>query len=197
MRNPLHQRWLNGSRFHLNAAPQALRPWLQESGSLTQKLLNGCNKTFSVRILKQQIRYAKKKEAQHLQIPLGSRLIERDVHLLCGQTPWVYAHTLLPLSSLTGHQQRLAAIGNRPLGALLFTDPSLRRGALQIIRIPAKQSRQITHVKNHSTLWGRRSLFQVGQHPLLVSEFFLSALPLDAHSSPPLRPRHLSKSNRR
>ncbi len=197
MRNRLRQRWLSGSRFQLNAPPKQLQPWLQESGSLTQRLLNACDKTFSVRVLKQHVRLVQQNEAQLLRIPLRSRVIIRNVHLLCGSTPWVYAHTVLPVSTLRGHQQRLAAIGSRPLGSLLFSDPSLQRSALQIIRLPPQQSRQITQVANQNIVWGRRSLFQIGNKPLLVSEYFLDALQTKTQTSQPLRPRHLSKTGRR
>jgi len=196
MRNRLRQRWLSGSRFQLNAAPKQLQSWLKESGSLTQRLLNACDKTFSVRVLKQYIRLVQQNEAQLLRIPLGSRVIIRDVHLLCGSTPWVYAHTVLPLSTLQGHQQRLAAIGNRPLGALLFADPSLQRGALQIVRLPTNHSHQITQTRNPTTVWGRRSLFQLGKKPLLVSEFFLDALQTKTQASQSLRPRRIRKNSR-
>jgi len=196
MRNRLRQRWLSGSRFQLNAAPHNIRAWLQSSGSLTQQLLNACDHTFSVRVLNQQTRYPQQNEAQLLRIPRTSQVIVREVHLLCGQTPWVYAHTLLPLASLKGHQQRLAAIGTRPLGALLFADSSLCRSSLQIVRIPANQSHSLTQIRSQQNVWGRRSLFHLGKHPLLISEYFLPALQTETHTTQPLRPRHLSKTGR-
>jgi len=197
MRNRLRQRWLSGSRFQLNVPPKQLQPWLQESGSLTQRLLNACDKTFSVRVLKQHVRLVQQNEAQLLRIPRNSQVIVREVHLLCGQIPWVYAHTLLPMASLKGHQQRLAAIGTRPLGALLFADSSLCRSSLQIVRIPASQSHALTQIRSQQNIWGRRSLFHLGKRPLLISEYFLPALQTETHTTQPLRPRHLSKTGRR
>jgi len=100
----------------------------------------------------------------------------REVHLLCRQRPWVFARTVIPVQTMTGSVRRLARLGSRPLGGLLFADPSVRRGALEIARIAPGHSLYGTATggTNGAPIWGRRSVFHLDNKPLLVSEVFLS-----------------------
>lgn len=91
-------------------------------------------------------------------------------------TPWVFARSILPLSTLTGRQRRLRRLDARPLGALLFADPSMRRGPMQLgqvasLNLPLPGGAD----ENTGLLWGRRSVFFLDGKPLLVSEIFLPA----------------------
>ena len=43
---------------------------------------------------------------------LGEAAIVREVELLCGETPWVFARTLIPATSLRGPARRLAMLGD-------------------------------------------------------------------------------------
>jgi chorismate--pyruvate lyase len=72
---------------------------------------------------------------------------------------------------MTGRLHSLRHLDNRPLGALLFADPTMRRGAMEIGRIPATQVPG--GQGGDARLWGRRSLFYLDGKPLLVSEIFL------------------------
>ena len=86
----------------------------------------------------------------------------RKVLLRCGNTPWVAAHSLIPVSSMEGPLKRLRSLDDRPLGEFLFQDPFLERQQLEVTRC--------------GQIWGRRSLFYSHHRPLLVAEFFLPAL---------------------
>ncbi len=86
----------------------------------------------------------------------------RKVLLRCGETPWVAAHTLIPMSSMVGALKQLRSLRDRPLGEFLFQDPQLQRLQLEIAQ--------------SDELWGRRSLFYLRHKPILVAEFFLPAL---------------------
>jgi chorismate--pyruvate lyase len=101
----------------------------------------------------------------------------REVHLLCDEQPWVFAHSVIPVQTLTGRHRRLAHLGERPLGAVLFSDKTLRRERVEITCILPGQRlfNEATAVLDCAPedIWGRRSLFFVDDHPLLVSEFFL------------------------
>ena len=105
----------------------------------------------------------------------------RQVRLLCNERPWVFARTVIPLSSLQGGLHRLARLGTKPLGAVLFADPSLQRQPLEITRITPRH--RLYHMATATggaevtdPLWGRRSVFRLRGKPLLVSEFFLPSL---------------------
>lgn len=92
----------------------------------------------------------------------NARMWSRKVLLRCGNTPWVAAHSLIPVSSMEGPLKRLRSLDDRPLGEFLFQDPFLERRQLEVTR--------------SGQVWGRRSLFYSHHKPLLVAEFFLPAL---------------------
>lgn len=105
----------------------------------------------------------------------------REVELHCGTTPWVFARTLIPVTSMTGDTRRLADLGNRPLGEVLFSDPKARRGRVEVaelLPLHALFSAASAHLEaapHH--LWARRTLYYKEGRPLLVNEVFLPDLP--------------------
>jgi chorismate lyase len=152
--------------------PGALRPWLLDKGSLTERLIRASQGRFGVRVLRQQVTRPRLDEINALGIHHGRGALVREVLLLGNGTPWVYARSILPLTTLTGRLRSLKQLDDRPLGARLFADPSMHRGVMEIARIPAA-SLPANLASTASALWGRRSLFFLDQKPLLVSEIFL------------------------
>lgn len=116
-------------------------------------------------------------EARLLNIPPRQRVLMRQVQLLCGGYVYVYARSLIPLKTLTGKHRRLGYLGEKPLGAYLFANPTLQRSHQQIARITRKDALfDIACAGSRlecDQIWGRRSLFKIDQKPLLVSEYFL------------------------
>ncbi len=116
-------------------------------------------------------------EARALGLKAGTYALVREVRLLCAHKPWVYARTVIPADTLTGSMRRLAYLGSRSLGAVLFAERCLQRGDLEITclsacdRLFAPVTQGLDPVPH--TVWGRRSVFHVRGKPLLVSEFFL------------------------
>src|SRR5690606_1520563 len=55
----------------------------------------------------------------------------REVILLLGDTPLVYARTAVPITTLNGADKRLQSLGERSLGSFLFQQPNLRRTPLR------------------------------------------------------------------
>ncbi len=158
--------------------------WLRDDGSLTAKLVRACNGRFRVRVLRQGWGRPLYSESRLLRMRRGETALVREVELLCAETPWVFARTLIPASSLRGPARRLADLGERPLGAVLFADPSMRRGATQIARLqprhPLFAAATGSLEDQPAELWGRRTLFYLSGKPLLVNEIFLPAIPLVA-----------------
>lgn len=109
----------------------------------------------------------------------GEHGLVRQVCLLCGSQPLVYARTVIPFPTLRGPVKRLAHLGSRPLGEVLFADKSMRRAPMQVARLLAGHAVYRLALEAVSCvpeeLWGRRSLFYLGGKPLLVSEIFLPA----------------------
>jgi chorismate lyase len=143
--------------------------WLIDSDSLTRRIIKFCchnNSQFSVQVLKEGKALPSVDEAIKLKMKIRQWAYIREVLLLCGDEPVVYAKTIIPLSTLTGKQRQLAFLGNRPLGAFLFSQANLHRDPIEISKLSHKNQQ----------LWARRSAFYLDNKPLLVYEVFLPKL---------------------
>ena len=96
----------------------------------------------------------------------------RQVLLCCDDQPLVYARSVIPVTTIHGAQRRYANMGNRPLGAMLFSDRTMRREAVEVAVLPLENSVN-QYTQFNEPVWGRRSVFRVAGKPLLVSEYFL------------------------
>ena len=98
----------------------------------------------------------------------------REVVLLANSTPWVYARSIIPLTTLTGRLRKLRHLDNQPLGALLFRDPTMIRETVEVACLTKVNAKLPTTLGElQKSLWGRRSVFRLDAKPLLVSEVFL------------------------
>jgi chorismate--pyruvate lyase len=181
-------RWKAQCCYLHAAPPPALRPWLLDRASLTLRLQQLCPGRFRVRLLAQAWDRPFGDEAQLLGMRSGSRALIRQVQLLCGEQAWVYARTVIPVSSLRGRLQRLARLGNRPLGGMLYADPSMQRGGVELARLGTGQAMH-TAATFHlapppGEIWGRRTVFRLADKPLLVSEIFLPEFPAGSAGRP-------------
>jgi chorismate--pyruvate lyase len=161
--------------------PAEIRDWLIDPGSLTRRLQSACDGRFRVELHRQTRSRPLRSEAERLQLRHAAVALLREVYLHCDEQPWVFARTLIPLSSLRGAARRLTRLGNRPLGALLFADPSAERGDMEFSRLRSGDSlyeaAAVVLPGRPAQLWGRRTLFRFAGKPLLVNEIFLPNLP--------------------
>ena len=97
----------------------------------------------------------------------------REVALLLGGTPVVFARSVLPISSLTGSLAHLRRLQNRPLGAILFSHPGMHRSPFELARIPGNSSYLPDYLRQAGPAWGRRSRFEIDDKGIMVSEVFL------------------------
>lgn len=162
--------------------PRSLRDWLLDTGSLTRRLVAVSDGHFRVQVIRRGFLPALPVERQALGLAGREWPFVREVLLHCHDQPWVFARTLIPTTSLQGRVRGLTRLGNRPLGAILFSDPQTRRGPIAVARLRAN-SLGIDGQPN-PPLWGRRSLFYLAGLPLLVSEYFLPTCPLYAGLPP-------------
>ena len=165
--NSFDTRWYTLRRPAAPDAPYNWRKWLLDSGSLTQHLLNASRGDFRVEVVRQQWGRPTRSEARELGIPQRQIALIREVQLIGNGQPWVFARTIIPASTLTGSQRELNYLGCRSLGTVLFKDPTMRRGQLQISKL---------YLNTGETVWARRSVFRLADKPLLVAEVFLPAL---------------------
>ena len=165
-----------------HAAPVAAgryRPWLTDRGSLTARIASRCPGVH-VRVLFQGLRRPHRDERFLFAQNGRTRVATREVLLCCGDTPVVFAHTVVDPKHLSGTWRDIKGIGNRPLGAALFADPMVKR-------YPLRQRKIGWHHELHRrlsvfvpgmpmSLWARRSLFRLHDSPILVTEVFLPAI---------------------
>ncbi|MEY3950279.1 MAG: hypothetical protein RJB21_37 [Pseudomonadota bacterium] len=158
----LRQSWVNLDHVALHAVPQIWQGWLSDAGSLTQLISNKTKSPVSVEVLTDHNQNLLKDEAFLFHQPLHRCRI-REVYLCVNNVPVVFARSVLPTSSSTGVNRDVLQLGSKPLGEVLF-----KKGKAPILM------RQITEVPGLG--WGRRSLYQLRGHPILISEFFLPEL---------------------
>jgi len=190
-RYPTATRWKPHTCFLRTDIPADLFGWLLDPASLTLRLQQLCHGEFRVRVLSQEWGTPRIDEARALGVVNGRRAIIRQVQLLCNQCPWIFARTVIPASSLQGSLQRLARLGSRPLGAVLFADPGMRRGIVELACIQPGQAlfaEAARQMKPPAEIWGRRSVFTVSGKSLLVSEIFLPAFPAGKAHCPARKP---------
>ena len=169
-------------RARRSLIPTAVASWLLDESSLTRRLQRTCIGRFHVRLLRQEWQKPPVGEHRLLGMRRGQLAVVREVELLCDSVPWVFARSLIPSSSMTGRAKRLAYLGEKPLGALLFADPGLRRRFAQTgcltPRHPLYAAATNHLIEKPARLWGRRTLYFYSEKPLLVYEIFLPDIPL-------------------
>ena len=128
--------WIDSRRLHHWRVPGGLYSWLQDKGSLTARIKSACPAgAFRVRVRRQAWDKPLYSESRLLGVRRGTIAIIREVELHCAGVPWVFARTLIPSSSLDGPARRLGRLGERPLGEVLFSDPRMRRGTMEVARL--------------------------------------------------------------
>lgn len=152
-----------------------LKDWLLDPSSLTARLKKHCQ-NFRIEVLGQKIETCDVDEANN-DITAGEEVLVREVLLFCDDKPQVFARSLLPLSSLTGEEAKLAQLGNQSLGQVLFNNPRLIRKGIEVASFD-QDSNVATLSKLYDLivdkpLWGRRSVFILDKKPLMVAEIFL------------------------
>ena len=143
--------------------------WLLESESLSRRMAQHCQH-FTVKVLAQTIISNSNLSVMERQLVGDSDCLEREVILYGDQQPWVFARTLIPITTLSGKEQDLADLGNNPLGYRVFNDKNSRRDALEVANLATPQQPQ----------WARRSRLWINEKPMLVAELFLIQSPVYA-----------------
>lgn len=153
--------------------------WLQDQGSLTQRIQQVCTHHFNVKVLIHQFTLAPQSALDALHLNAGDRVLHREVLLCDGDAPLVFACSLLPEKALQGRFATLRDMGSQPLGHWIFKQPALQRAAMQFTQLRGDNP-LFSHLTTvyAEPLWGRKTLFIGADHPFLVSEFFLPALKL-------------------
>lgn len=169
-------RWQPLSRLPRHSRPSmALQPWLRDKGSLTAKLTSFSQGRFHVEVVRQIITRPELSEQRSLKMRDHEWALVREVVLYGKDQPWVFARSVIPLTSLTGSLRHLRKQDVRPLGAFLFSQPQLQRSAIAVSCINRHHHYLPAHLQGDEPLWARRSVFCLERKSLLVSEVFLPA----------------------
>ncbi len=154
--------------------PSRVQTWLAESGSLTARLQAT---TGSIRVRRLYEGWGRPflTEARGLKMPWGRLVWVREVCLEGPGGPLLMARSVASAATLTGPGIGVARLGNRPLGAFLFTHPGVERLSMEWARLNDAVCRP--YRAEVFPRWGRRALYRIGRdRPLLVNEFFLPAV---------------------
>jgi chorismate--pyruvate lyase len=181
-----HARWFD----HANAVQVAplLRSWLADPGSMTFKLRARCTQ-LHVQRLRQHSGNALADECAILGLRQRQPVEQRDVILYCDGQPVLFGHTVTALASAAAWPF-FRRLGERPLGANLFSDPLVTRAPIQFARLHAahplvrrvQKAFDLPHGQLSSLpaaslpLYARRSLFCRHGSLMLVTDVFLPAL---------------------
>lgn len=167
---PLELPWLKSTQL-VDVEP-ALSPYLLETQSLTAKLKETCDK-FSVTVLANEFRSA----PDALRTDLSEQVWCREVTLNCNGKAAVFGQSWLNEDACT---VGMDAIGETPLGELLFTDSNWQRGTLEYLRLATSDYPALIELIAPTTgvvperLFARRSWFKNGKAKILVCEVFIS-----------------------
>ncbi len=157
--------------------PNYIKPWINETGSLTKRLRSIYGSGVSVTVLSQSWRVPFISECRLLNTREQRVCLVREVMLHLNNTPLVLARTVIPRTSLKINHH-LTHLGSRPLGEVIFAYPTLKRVVSQSSLIQPSlwtdQAQQLAHIQQ--AVWGRRTVYQINYKQLLVSEFFLPTL---------------------
>lgn len=174
---PREPRWAQLSSRRLPGSSTGIHAWLSDRGSLTRSVIASCRGRFRVELIAQGRAPALPSEAALLDAGPAQATLVREVRLRCGREAWVFARTLMPLNTLRGPVHALTRLGQRPLGEVLFSDPTTRRLKVEVARITPRHRlyrRAVEQLRHRpATIWGRRTLFEFRGERILVNELFL------------------------
>lgn len=167
--------WKAKHIFRNNELDRQTKLWILDTGSLTTRLVAHCKHHFRVEVQQQGWQKPHAHEAKALGLSFDQLALIRETLLICDGVPWVFARSVMPISSLDGKLRHLIKLNNQSLGALLFKDPHLSRHHFELAHSPAKAFclPDTISCPEHEKIWGRRSVFHLYQQPLLVAEVFL------------------------
>lgn len=154
-----------------------LRRWLSASGSLTAHIRHAGH-DFRVRRLCQHRMDALPEENAVLARRHGA--LVREVLLMEGDVPLVFAHSVVCGGDTRGAWQALRGLGSQPLAGLLYADARITRLGMRYRLVTARDALgcRVRHAlpQVRFPLWARRSVFRRHGKPLLVTEVFLPAI---------------------
>ena len=174
-REPL---WLENRLGTRHTLPDDVQSWTYEPGSLTQRLRDYYGDAVGVKVLRQQWGTPFLSERRLLKLHENKYSLIREVLLHADGKPLILARTIIPAKTIKAAKSNLAHLGNRPLGEVIFSYPKLERIEMDVTLIPVSAWTQpaLTEGNIDKPVRGRRTVYEIAQRQMLVSEFFLPAV---------------------
>ena len=166
----LENHWLHHAIWPLTELQQQ---WLFGTGSLTAKLKANTNQ-FSVEVLSEKHMMLTESDALMCGLAVQNVLV-REVLLMGNGQAQVYAQSWIP-TDLLDNDLSLAALGDKPLGEYLFQHADLIRNTIEVAQFSVSHCLlQLVKSLNlpAACCYGRRSVFSLAEHKIMVCEIFL------------------------
>ena len=161
-----HSRWKSRLSIHEDE-------WLFNSESLTKRLIRLSRNQFSLKRLSEQKQKIREDECGILEVGYPSLKQVRQVVLEGQGQAWIYARSIILSKGEDLRGNLFQAIGNKPLGSVLFQKDVFERSKIEITKYP-REFLPIDY--RHFDLWARRSVFICSSQSVLVQEVFLPDL---------------------
>ncbi len=136
----------------INNIPLVVSDWIFDKKSLTQKLKDKYD-NFKVELLQEKLITPNKNEEY---IVGKNNIFVREVFLCGNDKHLVFARSLIPTNAYN-----FLNLKEKPLGEILLQNKAIRKNI---------------EVAKNDNIWGRRSIFIVDKHAILVAEFFMPIL---------------------
>ena len=152
--------------------------FINDASSMTARLKKMVGKDFYIKLHSQLPGKIEEEEAKLLNLEKDKEQVIRIVELGKKSQALIIARSILPSYLFEGDTAHcFNALGETPLGEILFQDPNLKRSPFEISKIDTRDHAwiQIFSLKEKK-LWARRSIFYFKGKALLVFEVFLSAI---------------------
>lgn len=175
----LPQQWHDLTSLNEHCVDPKTADWIASISSLTLRIKE-LGVAFSIDLLSQQPTELDAQLLGNLALP-HYHGVSREVLLKQGNTPLVYAQTLIPEQTYQQSEYRLKQLGTQSLGQLLFQSNDVQRGPIQFAKVESASelgcfiTQQLHQVVTKPTFI-RRSVFHLDGYPLMVCECFLPAL---------------------
>ena len=164
-------------------------PWLIKP-YIISKAMKICCKTLEVALLQHKKMPAFEDEKQLLELTHEWPLI-RKVYLKGDGIPWSFGRVVVPTPTYLAFQTSFDTLGGQLIGeSLLYGHPQTTRGPFDYAQLTPDHDfyQDMLHLLDQhyplstqpslfSELWGRRSIFHINGHPLLVSEAYFPWIP--------------------
>lgn len=173
--------WVENRCGTRHTLPGNVQSWVYEPGSLTQRLRNYYGDAVGVNVLLQQWNTPFLTERKLLKLHESKYSLIREVLLHADGKPLILARTVISPKTVKVAKSNLAHLGSRPLGEVIFSYPKLERIEMDVTLINSSPVEQrpvwtqsaVDKASIDQPMWGRRTVYEIAQRQMLVSEFFL------------------------